>query len=355
MPSPIDAAAAEAADFASVMAELEADQGDISEEAAPEADASEGDPEADEESEETEETDPESDEDELEGDAALGEDVETFKSELADLLDGGDLKAVAEKLGLDPSIFKLNNKQFKAARVALRDAQRKEEAAKISEAGAAKAKAEIQAKTDRVEERYGPIYNGFAAYKNGDPTGVRAAIEQMTGDKFENVVGAVARAAKGLDPAQVEVIKLRRELAAKDEAKAKEVEAATEAQTQAQDVQKIDGRLKGTPLEGVAGAAEDIAKVMRASIDARLGKPTKTLKEAYAEVKASYAKRAAELAKVVKPAKAPEKKVEKQPLKQRATVPAAGKKLTPEQEFAKELELAKKDTSAAERKMRRVR
>lgn len=354
MASPNDAAAAEA-DFASVLAELEADQGDdVSEEAAPEADASEGDPEADEESEEIEE---ETDEDELEDDApADSGDVESFKAELAELLDGGDLKAAAEKLGLDPSIFKLNNKQFKAARVALRDAARKEEAAKIAEAGATRAKAEIDAKAKRAEDHYGPIFEGFQAYKNGDPTGVRAAIERMTGDKFENVVGAVARAAKGLDPAQIEVIKLRRELAEKEQAKAKEAEAATEAQTAAQDVQKIDGKLKGTPLEGVAGAAEDIAKVMRASIDPRLGKPTKTLKEAYAEVKATYAKRAEELAKVVKkPAKAPEKKASKEPLKQRATVPAAGKKLTPEQEFAKELEMAKKDTAAAERKMRRVR
>lgn len=365
MPSPIDAAA-EAAEFDALVAELEADQGDVadeSEEATPEADASEGDPEADEESEEIEEEtegdEPEDDE-ELEDDAVASEDVEAFKTELAELLDGGDLKAVAEKLGLDPSIFKLNNKQFKAARVALRDATRKENEAKAAQAGAERARDEIKAKSERVEQHYGPIYQGFEAYKAGDPTKVREAIEQMTGDTFQNVAAAIARAAKGLDPAQVEIIKLRKELAAKDEAKAKEAEAAAAAQVAQQDVTRIGEKLKGTPLDGVEGAAADIAKVMRDSIDPKLGKPTKTLKEAYKEVKATYAKRAAELAKVTqRPSKTPPKgkppAKEKQRLAPLKTPPAGGKKLTPEQEFARELELAKKDTARAERSMRRVR
>lgn len=336
------------AEFASVMAELEAEQaGDPGEEAAPEADSVEGDPEVGEDTEGEEEEIEEAEE------PAEPVDVESFKDELAQLLDDGDLKGLAEKLGKDPAVFKLNPRQFKAARKAAADAARDRAAADARASLAERTKSEIEAKAQRAEEHYGPIFNGFQAYKQGDPTGVRAAIEAMTGDKFENVVGAIARAAKGLDPGQIEVIKLRRELAERDAAKAKEAEAASVAQVQAQDVTNVQAKLAGTSLDGIEGAAADIVKVLRTSVDPRTGKPLKTLKEAFSEVKAGYAKRAAELAKLTQQRPAP-KKEERQPLVPRKTIPAA-KKLTPEQEFAKELEQAKKDTAAAERRVRRAR
>src|SRR5688572_25858514 len=96
-----------AADIASELASLQAEQGSEPEEAAPEADSVEGDPEADEESEEIEE--------EPEDEPIVDGDAEAFKSELAELIDAGDLKAAAEKLGLDLWVFNLTIGKLKGA------------------------------------------------------------------------------------------------------------------------------------------------------------------------------------------------------------------------------------------------
>jgi hypothetical protein len=355
----IEKDAAEAAEFADVLAELEADEGDtVSEEATPEADSVEGDPEADEESEDEESEDEDSEE--LEDPAATA-DVEIFRDELAELLDGGDLKALATKLGKDPSIFKLNNRQFKAARVAERNANRlKAEADQALQAGnAAKTQGEqLEANARRI---YGPAAAGFQAYQAGDPSGVRAAVEAMTGDTFENVVAAVARAAKGMDPGQVEVIKLRRELAAeKARQTAEQASQAAKAEETSQ-VTQIASKLASTPLAALADeAAADIFKVLQASKHPTLGKYTKTLKEAYAEVKAVYAAKAAKLATVAagkKGAKVVPPKDKRAPLARTPIVtrPAGGKKMTPEEEFKAELKAAERDTQTQERKRRRAR
>lgn len=303
MASEKDAAASEAAEFASVLAELEADQAgdDASAEAAPETDSVEGDPEADEESEEIEENELE---DEPSDDEALeSPDVDTFKSELAELVEGGDLKAVAEKLGLDPKIWKISNREFAAVRKGAAEAKRmKAEAdSKATEAAGKLTRAEQLQKG--AEEVYGPIVAGATAYRKGDLMQARAAMELMFEDTFENVVANIAKAAKGLDPAQAEVLKLRRELAAEKEAKAQESKKADEARATATEIAGIEGKLKGTPLDGIEGAASEIHEVLRKSYNPALGRYAKTLKEAYGEVKASYAKKAAQLAKVTtKPA-----------------------------------------------------
>ncbi len=358
----IEKDAGDAADFAAVLAELEADQGsdgDVeTEEATPGADV-DSDPAADDESEDESEDieDEESEDEDLEDEAPEGSaDVETFKDELAELLDGGDLKALAEKLGKDPSIFKLNNKQFKAARVAERNARKAKAEADTALATASEKETKATQLQSGCESTYGPIVAGFTAYKKGDPMRARAAIELMLEDKFENIVATIGRAAKGLDPGVVEVQRLRNELAERDRKLAEQTTAAQSQAEEATQVSAIAGKLKTTPLAGIADeAAGQIWALIKASKHPTLNKYTKTLKEAYQEVKDKEMARVAKLgAKIEKKGKTPpaDKRVplDKTPLAAKRPVP---KKLTEEQEFARELELAKRQTNAQERRIRR--
>ena len=353
--------AAEAAEFASLLADLEAEEGapGDSEEAAPETDSVEGDPEADGESEDEENEDEDEDE-ELEDAPAASEDVESFKSELAELIDAGDLKSACAKLGLDPSIFKLNNRQFKAARTSVREAKQLKAQADAALQTSKAEKSQADQLMAAARQTYGTAAAGFQAYQQGDPTQVRAAIEAMAGDTFENVVATVARAAKGMDPGQVEVLKLRRELAAE---KARQTAEQTQAQAKAEEaaqVAQIAGKLSGTPLAALADeAAADIFQVLQASKHPTLGKYTKTVKEAYAEVKAIYAARAAKLAAVTadkgKKGKVVPPKDKRRPLDRAPTADRrpAGKQMTEEEEFQLELKAAERMTQKQARERSR--
>lgn len=363
-----------AADIASELASLQAEQGTDPdpEEAAPEADSVEGDPEADEESEETEESEDEADDESLEDEPVEGgADAEAFKAELAELIDAGDLKAAAEKLGLDPSIFKLNNRQFKASRTAVKEAKtaKAEAEARAAAAEAAQKAAEDLNKAAEdlnkaAEDTYGPVVAGRFFYKGDpgkgiapDPPKARAALELLFEDSYENIVANLAKAAKGMDPAQMEVYRLRQELAAEKAAKQKEAETQTAAQQTATEISAIAAKLKGTPLEELGEeAATEIHRVIRASYNKALGKNTVTLKEAYQQVKKAYADKAAKLAKLSgKPAAAPAPKGKtREPLDKTKLAPKVpAKRLTPEQEFEMELREAKKMTQAAIRRDQR--
>lgn len=352
-----------ATEIASELASLQAEQGPgeelESEEAAPEADSVEGDPEADEESEEIEETEDEADES-LEDEPADTGDASV--DEIRDLIDSGDLKAAAEKLGLDPSIFKLNNRQFKASRTAVKEAKAAQKAAEERAATAALAQKQAEELNTAAEETYGPVVAGRFFYKGDpakgvapDPLKARAALELLFDDKYENIVANLAQAAKGLSPEQLQIYQLRKELADKEAAKTKEAETKTATEQTATEISAIAAKLKGTQLEDLADeAAKEIHAIVAASYNKALKKHTKTVKEAYKEVKAAYAAKAAKLAKLggkppAKPAKAPERKQLDRKIAPR--VPA--KKLTEDQEFAAELALAKKETQAALRREQR--
>lgn len=339
-----------AAEIASELASLQAEQGSEAEteEAAPEGDSVETDPEASEELEETETEEPVSAID-------SGIDAEALRTEIADLIDGGDLKAAAEKLGLDPSIFKLNNRQFKASRTTAREAKAAAAEAATKAAAALAAQTQAEQLNQKAEEIYGPVVAGKHFYQQGDVLKARAAIELMFDDTLENIVANLAKGAKGMDPAQLEVLKLRRELDAEKAAKATETAAAATAQEQATQVAGIAAKLKGTPLEALADeAAAEIQKVIQASYNKALGRHTKTLKEAYAEVKGQYALRAAKLATFGKPPVKPAVKDKREPLNRTKLAPKVpGKRLTAEQEFEMELAAAKKDTAAAARRDQR--
>lgn len=337
----------DAADFAEVLAELEADEGPEADSAAPEAESVQGDQEASDELEETETEEIETETAEV--------DVEADRAEIAGLFSKGKLKEACEKLGLDPGIFRLNNRQFAAARAA-------ETAAKALKAEGEAALSEGTAKLAKATEldtaartTYGPIAVGAAKYAQGEHLAAKGAVELFFRDKFENIVANIARAAKGIDPAQAEVIRLRREIAERDAANTASTAAAASAAEEAGQVTTIAGKLKGTPLEGVDGAAEEIARVIRASKHPTLNKYTVTLKEAYVQVKAAHAKKAAQLAKLLpgaRPAPVVDKRrpLDRTPLAARRPVE---KKVDPDEEFRRELEAAARDTAAQERKNRR--
>jgi len=339
-----------ALDIASELASLQAEQGTDPEEAAPEGDNVEADPDADEESEEIEE---DTDEDELESPADAGAGLD----EIRDLIDSGDLKAAAEKLGLDPSVFKLNNRQFKAARVTAKEAKAAAAEASLKAAEALHAQKQAETLNARAEEVYGPVVAGKHHYKNGDVLGARAALELMFEDSFENIVSNMAKGAKAMDPAKLEVMKLRKELEAEKAAKAAELATQSAAQQTQTEIAGITAKLKGTPLEELSDeAAADIHALISKSYNGALKRHTVTLKEAYVQVKANYAAKAAKLAKLSgKPAMVAPKTKTREPLDKTKLAPRvpAGKKLTAEQEFAAELAAAKKETQAAARRDQR--
>jgi hypothetical protein len=364
MPDTNDAATE--AEFTALLAELQAEQPDADsegEEADPAADV-DGDPEGEEPKppqgdDDLDDEEPAEDAEELEEtpEAASAAGID----EIAALLQAGDLKGAAKLLKVDPSIFKLNAKQFTAMRKGLADAGAAKKAAEDLSRAAAADKAYWEGIQTQAEAVYGPIVAGAKAYAQGEHLKAKAAIELIFKDSFENVVASVARAAKGLDPAQVEVLKLRRELEAEKAAKAAQEAQAQAAQTEkAQDAQ-ILGKLKGTPLEGLDEAAAEIGKVVRASLDPRTGQYSKTVKEAYAEVKAAYAAKAAKLAKL-----APKAPPSKTPAPARAPLaPVRGtapkkavtpedKKAAEEAEFQAELAAAKRESAMQERRARRA-
>lgn len=339
------------------MAELRAELGpsdDAPEEAAPEAESVEGDPEADEESEDEEK---EETEEPLEAEGG-----EEARAEVAKLFADGNLKAACEKLGLDPGIFKVNNRQFAASRRAESEAKRLAAEAESRHAAAearAKQAENLQAGAEKV---YGPIVAGNKAYRvDRDMAKAKAAVELLFEDSWENIQAAIAKGAQPLTPAELQVAQLRKELEDERAAKRAENEQTSTAAQQAADVAKVAAALAKTPLADVDGAAEEIVRTIRASYNPALKKNTKTLKEAYAEVKSAYAKKAAQLSKLTS---RPAVKVEEEPTPSRAPRGAPARKplasprtpakpLSAEDAMEAEMKAARKEFEADQRRAAR--
>jgi hypothetical protein len=285
-------------------------------------------------------------EDEPEAESELTADEQAAK----DLLLAGNINGFAKKLGIDPKLLKVDPRQFAAMRRGLADA------ARLEREGKAKVEKGTQLH-QQAEQVYGPIVAGFKAYKQGNPLNLRAAIELMCEDSFENVIASVGKAAKGLDPTQVEVIKLRKEMADRDAAQAAEKAKQTEAQHTAAEVSKLSSKLAGTPLAKIDGAAEEIYALVRNSYDG--SGYTLTVKEAYAQVKSKHAKIAAAFGAKGGPSKPITKREILSPVRKdvKALNPAdrkAQREADEAAEFRKVLAEAKEATKADERKNRRV-
>lgn len=351
--------AAEAAEFAALVAELEAPQGD-EDDSDTEGAAQEGDSSADpDEDDEDSATDLEDEDDSAdEEDEDLEDDTDTLTADEAaakKLFEAGDIKAACKRLGVDPKIFKINARQFTAMRKGLADAT------KLQREGAS-AKTQAEQLRTGAEQVYGPIVAGFQAYKNGNPLNLRAAIELMCEDSFENVVATVARAAKGLDPTQVEIIKLRKELADREAATK---EQATKAQTEAQaktEVARITKSLAKTPLAQIEGAADEIYKLVAESYDGT-GYGV-TVKQAYATVKAKHEKVAKAFGGKLPAPKVKGKEVKPGKTERRELAPVrkdskpltrAEKEAAEKAEFDQVLKEAKEAVRKGERQSRRTR
>lgn len=342
------------AEMAAAMSELHAELGDsdedASESAAPEADSVKGDPEADEKSEDEES------EEELE-DPEQDAGSEEARAEVAKLFSDGDLKGACAKLGLDPSIFKLNNRQFAAARKAETSARADKAAADQALASATQRAEQAERLKSGAEQAYGPIAAGFRAYKvDKDMTKAKAAIELMFEDTFENVKSAIEKGARPMSAEALQLAELKQQMANDRAAAAAAKTTETAAAERATFVVKIGTALSKTPLADVDGASEAVAKAIEASWNPALKKHTLTLKEAYTQVKAGYAKQAAALAKLSAPkakiADEPEKPAKRgaparKPL---AGVRQAAKPLTQEETMAAEMAAARKEWAAEQRR-----
>lgn len=249
------------ADFAAVLAEASAA---VPDETAPEQ-AGEETPEKESElGESTEES--------------AGEETLTeAETAAAKLIEQGDLDGALKRLGVDPALVKVDRRQFFAMRKGLADAKAKERASEAKAAEATKLRTE-------AEKLYGPIAAGFAAHRQGDGAKLRAAIELLAEDSFENVLATIERGNRPLDPATAEVMRLRAELAERDKAvKSEQTAAQAKAAEQAQ-ISKLEAQVAKTPLAKVPGAAKQIYDRVKASYDG-VGYSL-SVKEAYAQVKA---------------------------------------------------------------------
>jgi len=284
MPAQHDAA--EAAEFSALVAELSAEEVTGEDESGDEEaaqDVTSDEPGEDEQEPEGDEPDEENEPDEDEEDEPeedLEKELSQAEIEAKKLFEAGDLKAACKRLGVDPKIFKVRPREFTAMRKGLRDADVKLRTA---------ATYERQGKQlhEQAEQTYGPIVAGFQGHQTGRPLDVKAAIELMCEDSFENVINGIVRAAKGLSPAEAELLRIKQERA---EEKKAEGQRRLQEQAQAQEAQEVTaltGRLKGTPLERVPDAAKEIRALVVKSFDG-VGYG-KTVQEAYREVKAKYA------------------------------------------------------------------
>lgn len=350
-----------AIEMAALRAELDAETPEVEdvEEATPEADSVESDPGADEESE--------GEESEEESEPALEEaDGEAARAEVAKMFADGDLKGACAKLGLDPAIFKLNNRQFAAARKAESEAKRLASEAETRQAATEARAKQAEALQAGAEKVYGPIVAGNKAYRvDRDMAKAKAALELMFEDKFENIVENIQKGVQPLSAAELRVIELERKLTEEKAQKEQETAAQSSQQQHKADVDKVSSKLAGTPLEGVEGAAEDIVKVLRASYNPALKKNTLTLREAYQQVKATYAKKAAQLSRLTgkpkaaadedeEPAAKPAKRgAVRKPIAGTSRPAPAAKPLTEDERMQAEMAAARREFEAEQRRTAR--
>lgn len=344
-----------AVEMAQLHAELGDSDEDVSESAAPEADGVEGDPGEDDESKEEDKEEP--------AEPLEAEGGDEARAEVAKLFADGDLKAACAKLGLDPGIFKVNNRQFAAARQAESSAKRAAAEATARDTAAAAALAQSEALRTGAEKVYGPIVAGNKAYRvDRDMAKAKAAVELLFEDSWENIQAAIAKGVQPLSPAELRVIELERRLEAEKTEKTTKDTADAAAAQQTADVAKVTTALAKTPLADVEGAAAAIVKVIRASYNPALKKNTKTLKEAYAEVKAGYVKQVAQLAKLSGRAPKVEDEPEPAPRGKRgapARKPLASAQRTPpakvsaEDAMDAEMQAARKEFEAEQRRAAR--
>jgi hypothetical protein len=261
----------------------------------------------------------------------------------AKLLEAGDIEAAAKRLGIDPKIFGVDKRQFIAMRKGLSESKR-------LAADGAKAKAEADSLRAQAEQVYGPIAAGFRAMRAGDGAKLRAAIELLAEDSFDNVVAVIQRANKPIDPATAEVMRLRAEIAERDRALKAEQAKAQSVDREKADLAKLETRLAATPLAKVPNAARDIYALVKSSWDGT--GYTLTAQQAYGQVKAKAEAIAKALAAKSAPAAPTRKPLTKRELTTRPTLTPEEREKADFQRVLQETETAMRATERAKRRAR---
>lgn len=269
--------------------------------------------------------------------------LEPAQANVAKLLEDGDLDAAAKALGVDPSVFKLDKRGFAAMRKGVKDARAKE-------SEAIKAKQEAEKLQQEAEKTYRPIVDSYAAGRAGDGTRLRRALEMSAEMGWEQIKALCDKAGQPPDAATAEVLRLRRELAERDQ-KATKADAETKAAAQAKaDIAAIGAKLAATPLAKVPGAAQKIYDRVKASHDGT--GYTLSVRDAYAEVKAEAMALAAAFGAPAAPQPA-KKRLE--PVRKAKPATRIERRKAEEDEFTAVLREAEAAIKAQERAGRRAR
>jgi hypothetical protein len=201
-----------------------------------------------------------------EDDAPVSDDVASIRQKFID----GDIEDALKELGVDPKVLGVNGPKLIAMRKGLAEAKNlKARADGILKDAAAKEQ-NAQAIIADGKKTYGHLVDLKHALKLGEYTAAKDILEALApeGVIYKQIAEGLAKAASGMSPAEVIYRKKLREMAAKEQAdaeaaeqaKAKASQPAPEA-VQAKNLAGANALLKGTPLEGVAGAAEAVVRI----------------------------------------------------------------------------------------------
>lgn len=242
------------------------------------ADASETDDSADDEGEVSDAStdddagDDDGQEEGGEDDAPVSDDVAGIRQKFID----GDIEDALKDLGVDPKVLGVNGPKLIAMRKGLTEAKSlKARADRVFRDAAAK-EAHSKAVIEDGKKTYGHLVDLKHALRLGEFSAARDILEALApeGTTYKQIAEGLAKAAAGMSPSERVYRQKLRDLAAKEAKdaedaieKAKPVTVAPEA-VKAKNLEGATKLLKGTALEGVAGAAEKIVELAAANWDA---------------------------------------------------------------------------------------
>jgi len=239
-----------------------ADKSALDDSAGDETESESADSEADD-SDAGESDGPEADE---EADEPVSDDVAGIRQKFID----GDIEDALKELGVDPKVLGVNGPKLIAMRKGLAEAKAVKARADGVFRDAAAKEQHAQAIIADGKKQYGHLVDLKNALKLGEYTAAKDILEALAPDgvSYKQIAEGLAKAAAGMSPSEVIYRKKLREMAAKEQAdaeaaeqaKVKASQPAPEA-VQAKNLEGANKLLKGTALEGVAGAAEVVVRL----------------------------------------------------------------------------------------------
>jgi hypothetical protein len=201
-----------------------------------------------------------------EADGEVSDDVAGIRQKFID----GDIEDALKDLGVDPKVLGVNGPKLIAMRKGLAEAKGLKARADGILRDAAAKEANSQAIIKDGKAQYGHLVDLKNALKLGEYTAAKDILEALApeGVSYKQIAEGLAKAAAGMSPSEVIYRKKLREMAAKEAKDAEEAEAAkakanqpAPEAVQAKNLTGATALLKGTALEGVAGAAEAVVRI----------------------------------------------------------------------------------------------